>query len=86
MGIVEDTLNVLKADIRAHTNPNLEKFNNILLDFETFHKELYQPVWSNERLLHRGSSVTAETYRRNDCGKRVEQEISCDRTDKAEAN
>ena len=23
----------------AHTNPNLEKFNNILLDFETFHKE-----------------------------------------------
>ena len=39
LGIVEDTLNVLKADIMAHTNPNLEKFNNILLDFETFHKE-----------------------------------------------
>lgn len=39
LGIVDDTLNVLKADIMAHTNPNLEKFNNILLDFETFHKE-----------------------------------------------
>lgn len=39
LGIVKDTLNVLKADIMAHTNPNLEKFNNILLDFETFHKE-----------------------------------------------
>jgi len=39
LDIVEDTINVLKADIMAHTNPNLEKLNDILLDFETFHKE-----------------------------------------------